>query len=622
MEEDEERAPSRCTECRLLASLAAPSALVSCLRTAQMLTDQAVLGHLTFRGHATPIYLDAAALALLWMILTLSIFQRGIPNAINVLASQALGAGNKRLADLWLQTGALLSVVAAVVICGLWLATTPVVSLFASNQTLGVHQAMTAPGPTSGTSDSSSAVDASGAGDPVQLAGEYARYSVGYILPSLWMESISQWLLAQRIIRPQLAVYTVAFGLNLLLNLFFVYGVGGVGGLGFLGSPLATTATRCLQLLALLVCLPLSGIPLPRLELAEALQPARFRIFCAQMIPRSLSTALEEVALQAVGAQAGRLGAVETATHNSMLMAFFWLTSPLYGIGTATQQRLGYFLGQGRPRAARSIALLCFLVDFGLALLVAATLVLLRNDIGRLFSDEEEVVRMVAAITPLVAGAYSLIALFYAPMAILGGQGRPLPVVVAFMSGAFLVAPSMAFLLAFVVGCCGAIKLYGLWLGLICGYSITAVLAVCAVLCSDWTRLAKLARDRAEVQHDGPVDGAERAAAGGGVAACAVQQPQSDADADAVHAIRRDASPRLALGGAACEGMGAPLLSNEARGAGWPHLKAGHANGHANGNANANANANANGNANGNANANGQRSRVSTADAETWAEAD
>ena len=49
---------------------------------------------------------------------------------------------------------------------------------------------------------------------------------------------------------------------------------------------------------------------------------------------------------------------------------------------------------------------------------------------------------MVAAITPLVAGAYTVVGLFYASMATLNGQGRPLPVALAFFFGAFLVSPS------------------------------------------------------------------------------------------------------------------------------------------------------------------------------------
>ena len=88
---------SRRVELRAMLALGGPSALVSALRTAQTLTDQAIIGHLAWHGHSTPIYLDAAALALLWMQLTITIATRGLGGAINVLTAQAIGAGNKRL---------------------------------------------------------------------------------------------------------------------------------------------------------------------------------------------------------------------------------------------------------------------------------------------------------------------------------------------------------------------------------------------------------------------------------------------------------------------------------------------------------------------------------------------
>lgn len=105
---------------------------------------------------------------------------------------------------------------------------------------------------------------------------------------------------------------------------------------------------------------------------------------------------------------------------------------------------------------------------------------------------------MVAAIVPLVAGAYCLVALFYAAMATLGGQGRPAPVALAFFLGAFAIAPAMGYVLTFVVHCCGRVLLYGIWLGLIAGYVVTTLIASYAVLISDWPLLSKQAQERSE----------------------------------------------------------------------------------------------------------------------------
>ena len=238
-----------------------------------------------------------------------------------------------------------------------------------------------------------------------------------------------------------------------------------LAGLGFCGSPLATTLTRLLQLSALLIALPLCRLRQPRLaDCSELMRPNRLHSFAAQMLPRTMSAALEELALQAVGALAGHLGAVPTATHNAMLMSFFWLTSPMcahadahacaqtprpapaptsastargnvarsslrycacrYGVGTATQQRMGFYLGAGNPTAATSVAQLCFMMQLLISWTVAGTLMLARHVIGKLFSSSAAVVHMVADITPLVAGSYCLVGVFYSSMAVLGGQVR------------------------------------------------------------------------------------------------------------------------------------------------------------------------------------------------------
>ena len=172
---------------------------------------------------------------------------------------------------------------------------------------------------------------------------------------------------------------------------------------------------------------------------------------------------------------------------------------PQNGVGTAVQQRLGYFLGAGQPRMARSVATLCLCLQLGISWFVAGVMLGTRDELGRVFSSSEPVIRMTSAIVPLVAGAYCLIGLFYTSMAILNGQGRPLPVTVAYLLGAFAIAPSLGAVLTFVVGCCGDVKLYGLWLGLTGGYAVTTVIAWSAVLRSDWPAIAKRAQERAEV---------------------------------------------------------------------------------------------------------------------------
>ena len=534
------------TELKAMLTIAVPSAITSALRTAQALTDQAVLGHLTYRGESTPIYLDAAALALLWMQLTINIATRGMCSAINVLSSQASGASNPRLGGVWLHTGAFLfAPPLGLLVIGLWLLTGPVVGLFAANQTVGEELG-------SGGFD--------GPGDPIELAARYAHLSCVYVLPTLWMESLNQWLIAQRVIRLQLVVYACAFALNLVLNVLLVHGSSSLGipGLGFVGSPLATTLTRVLQLLALL-SLSWSRLP-PLRHVRDACRRSRVCTFAAQAGPRTLATAFEEFALQIMGALAGRLGAVTMATHNAMLMAFFWLTAPMYGVGSATQQRMGYYLGAGQPRNARLVAGLCFIAQVGLSWCVAATLMLTRNEIGKLFSSSSAIIEMTARIAPLVAAAYCLVGVFYSSMAVLHGSGRPLPVALAFLIGSFAIAPALGYSLTFTsIRCCdfgeGVLPLYGIWFGLIGGYFVTTIISGVAVLRSNWEAISKKAQERAEVR--GVVAGT--ATCGATASGDAVPKPQ----AEATHTANGVAPSADDVLGLHRDSMRAPLIAHD-----------------------------------------------------------
>ena len=55
---------------------------------------------------------------------------------------------------------------------------------------------------------------------------------------------------------------------------------------------------------------------------------------------------------------------------------------------------------------------------------------------------------MVAKIVPILAVAYMAIGIFYSSMAVLDGQGRPLPAALAFLCGAFLISPGVGYSLA------------------------------------------------------------------------------------------------------------------------------------------------------------------------------
>ena len=178
---------------------------------------------------------------------------------------------------------------------------------------------------------------------------------------------------------PELLVYLLAIAVNLPLNTFFVFGVGGTAGLGFDGSPIATDCTRtlsCLSIVAVAVRLHARrSLRLPRPS-GEGCSPRRLRAFCEQALPQLLMAGLQEFGFAAVAMLANRLSDDAMAAHTTMMQIFLWLTSPLFGLMTACEVRIGNHLGAGNHTAARAVAVLGLGLSIALCLVVTATLTL------------------------------------------------------------------------------------------------------------------------------------------------------------------------------------------------------------------------------------------------------
>merc|ERR1719201_1691638 len=83
-------------------------------------------------------------------------------------------------------------------------------------------------------------------------------------------------------------------------------------------------------------------------------------------------------------------------------------------------------------------------------------------------------------------------------MAVLGASGRAYVVSVAFVIGAWCVCVPCAYLFGFIVPATKG--LFGLWVALTIGYSVTSIIAVPFAVCSDWPKLMVQAQRRAELK--------------------------------------------------------------------------------------------------------------------------
>ena len=133
------------------------------------------------------------------------------------MSSQAIGAGNPKLAGTWLQTSLLCCTLGSIPVAIVWWFTGDLLSLAGS----------------------------SGPGEEViHFSGQFARWSILWLWPDACFGAFAQWLNGQQKVKPTIFINAIFVGVNAGLKYLLIYGFNGWSGLGFIGSPIATSITK------------------------------------------------------------------------------------------------------------------------------------------------------------------------------------------------------------------------------------------------------------------------------------------------------------------------------------------------------------------------------------------
>ncbi|KAK4701350.1 multidrug resistance protein, MATE family, partial [Phenoliferia sp. Uapishka_3] len=211
-------------------------------------------------------------------------------------------------------------------------------------------------------------------------------------------ESVKKFLQVQGIMHASTLVLLVTSPINILLNYFFVYHTR----LGFLGAPAATSITYWLSFFLLVgYCKFLKGSECWGGWSRQCLQrlPAFYRL----AIPGILHVATEWYAFEIVALAAGRLGELSLSAQAVIMTCDQIMNTLPFGIGVAVSARIGNLLGASLPRQAKISSHTAVVLATCVGSAVLAVLMASRDKFGYLFSDEPEVVALVAHVLPYVA---------------------------------------------------------------------------------------------------------------------------------------------------------------------------------------------------------------------------
>jgi len=426
-------------------------------------TDTAILGHVGTE------YLSAAALSDLYTSSSGVMIEGSV---LTIFASQAIGAGNKKLAGVWLQVSLTLLTLLAIPVIALW--------------TLGTYPVLRA------------------LGEEHQLASRAAYYAgtLALCIPArIGFKQLVQYFQSQRIMRPSVITSCIAMCLNLVLGLVLVLGQPFpriLHAFGFPACPLVTCFAEYVQLLVLVgyFCLwkKLHQECWPGWSRAEV-TGARLRTFAGIYLPAALSVASDFWRMSAIGAMARLMGPTHLAVFNASYRVLWMCLVFVGSIASAVSIKLGTAFGTGQ--AARAVHVtraglgLCAVLLCGLALLV----LLLPRQLGSIFSSDPTVLDMFQEIRLPLAWMMVVMNLSVAVEKVPLCMGRSKAVLGMGLIGSWGgQVPAVLLLTRYWRN-----DLIGLYSGCALGYTLLVGLYGSLVITADWQRQAEEARIRSEV---------------------------------------------------------------------------------------------------------------------------
>jgi multidrug resistance protein, MATE family len=417
--------------------------------------------------HIRTLNLSSSLLPTKWTMCTFVLVGTRV---LGVLCSTAIGAGNPKLAGIYLQVSYLVLSFAVLFVVVCWSATEQVWTLFGSDAKLA------------------------------HMAGFYARV-MGFSLPGqVALDQLGQFFSSQRIMHPEVNASSTALILNVLLGLVLVLGIPipGWDGLGFAACPMVTVSVVYMQFLIMYL------IYVRRQRLHEAcwdgwswqeITATRVRAFLELYVPSALGDSSDFWRVAVIGAVAAKLGDIEVAVFNTGYR-IMWIVLVLIGAlssaaGIITSQRLGQMNHLGAKQAGWVGIYLSMAV-----LSVIGTFVLWKiRWFGRIFTEDDKFLDLFEEARVPFTLALVLMNLSVAIERIPFSMGRSREVFwYGFVASWGAQVPGVVVLTTY-----WRKDLVGLYWGMAIGYGVLTVLYGWMVFISDWKQYAILARKRSEM---------------------------------------------------------------------------------------------------------------------------
>lgn len=234
-----------------------------------------------------------------------------------------------------------------------------------------------------------------------ELAARYLQVLCFSLPAYAYFECMRRWLQAQGLMSVPTMIVSIVAPINILLNYILVWSPEPFG-LGFIGAPIAASISTNLMCLGALVYCTFFA---PR-EGWGGFTTDAFRHLGENLklgLAGVAMTASEWWAFEVLALAVSYLGPEAMAANSVVGTAQFVFYQPALAISIAASVRLGNLLGANRPKQARFVSRIALVMGFVVGFVNMFGVTLGRNYIGRIFTNEPEVLAYVKKVLPVVA---------------------------------------------------------------------------------------------------------------------------------------------------------------------------------------------------------------------------
>ncbi len=310
----------------------------------------------------------------------------------------------------------------------------------------------------------------------VEMAIPYFNYIAWSLIPLLLFLAFKQFLEGVGNTRVAMTIIISSNLVNIVFNYLFIYGKFGFPEMGAAGAGLATLISRIITPVWVILYFRRKASFNRYFTFFRWGNFAwkRIRALLTMGIPISMQMFMEGSAFVLTGIMMGWIGTYQIAGHQITTVISNLAFMIVLGIGAATTIRVSHEYGQGNPVALKLAATASYHIGLAWNVFTALVFILLRNYIPLLFTSDPEVVKVASTLLLFAAMFQISDGLQVISIGILRWlQDVKITTVIAFFSYIVINLPA-GYFFAFVLG----LGAPGLWMGLILGLSVAAVLLI------------------------------------------------------------------------------------------------------------------------------------------------